>query len=283
MHDRSDYETVSILYVDIDQSPNWPHLQQAIRSRFLRDGRRISFKSLNDSRRSRALVPFLEATNHLTGVLFTVAIRKALGKFCGGDQISSDPRSKTLQLDPGWKSLPFERMLRIVHVVSLMMGKFSQPQQNIIWISDEDEIFGNHRRMMDLKRMLDSFSSHYVSHPLGQLGLGTTIIDEADRADEDLNSITDLACGAVAEMVTALLRECPDYIPSALAIPFRGSVSRKTEIIYDWFEAGSSGSLRRGMVLFRAQSITADDGVPHELPLNTAHLYGIKSYDTVRG
>jgi hypothetical protein len=66
--------------------------------------------------------------------------------------------------------------------------------------------------------MLSSWSSHYVKHNLGELGIGTTSIDEGDRIEEDLAAVADLVAGAAAEVVTRMAEQCGGRIPRDLAV-----------------------------------------------------------------
>ena len=122
-------------------------------------------------------------------------------------------------------------MLRIVNFYSLFTAVLTHPLQNVYWISDQDDLFANHIKTMDTKRVLDMFASMYVSHPLGEVGMGTTEIDEEDRFDEDCASITDLVAGAAAELLTGLVREHP-ILQGPSRIP--ETLSRKTMLITDW-------------------------------------------------
>lgn len=232
-HDASLYETISFVYLDMEASSEWETLRRAVRKQYLGDGRRMSFKALNDRQRQKALVPFLDAANHISGIALTMAIRKTVKNFCSDKDFFLYSKRK-LGLDHRIKYSEFEKMLRVVQVVSMLVGGLSKPNQNLYWISDEDALFANDLRSRAVKAVLDRWSSHYVNHPMGEVGVGTTTIDEGDRLDEDLNAIPDLMSGAVAEMVTAVANELGGRIPTQVAVPLRFSVSPKADIIYDW-------------------------------------------------
>src|SRR5438876_1814427 len=53
---QSPFEVLSLLIVDLDNSHAWERQRRLVRYRFLKDGRRISFKALNDGQRRRALI-----------------------------------------------------------------------------------------------------------------------------------------------------------------------------------------------------------------------------------
>ena len=247
-HKTSLYETFSVLYLDLQASSEWEFRRRAVRQRFLSDGRRMAFKSLNDSKRQNALVPFLDAANHITGVLLTLAVRKSIENLCSDEEFFAYSKQQ-LSLDKGLNYASFERMLRIVNLVAMLYGGLSKQGQSIYWVSDEDALFANDRRSQDLKKILDRWSSQYVTHSLGELGVGTTSIDEGDRIDEDLNSIPDLMAGAVSEVTTALAHACGGSIPIKVAVPFSQCLSPKTDLIYSWFSDNQS-SLQRAVIVF---------------------------------
>lgn len=108
-------------------------------------------------------------------------------------------------------------------------------------------MFANTSRTLDTKALLERFSSVCVRHPLGELGMGTTSIDEEDRFDEDCAAIPDLVAGATAEVLTNLVRE-GDGLSDLKLLPAT-TMSRKTEIVTDWF-FGPTASLRKFGILF---------------------------------
>lgn len=229
----SQYEVTSVLYLDTSISADWITKRNSVRARHLADGRRMAFKSLGDRKRLTAIIPFLDAANSIGGIALSVAVNKSITSLCTNRDLFLRCANE-LGFDPGWKQANFERMARVTHLISLLVGGLSRPHQNIYWISDQDAIFANQRRSRDTKRMMDSFSSHYVPHQLGEIGLGTTAIDEGDRHDEDLNAIPDLMGGAVAEMTTAVAKKCGGRIPPRLILPCNVEVSAKSDCICSW-------------------------------------------------
>lgn len=77
-HGDSQFRTYGFVIGDADASPEWPSRCRKSRNAFLADGRRMAFKSLNDSQRRRALIPFLEASEAINGHVVVVAINKKL-------------------------------------------------------------------------------------------------------------------------------------------------------------------------------------------------------------
>ena len=96
-----------------------------------------------------------------------------------------------------WNPNNLEQMMRTVQLVSTLLAAVAVQGQSIYWISDVDECFATEERKIDTARMMSSFTSEYVKHNLGELGIGTTEINQGDRLEEDLTAIPDLAAGAV--------------------------------------------------------------------------------------
>jgi hypothetical protein len=230
---QSKYFTISILYLDIDASKNWEMRRKKIRELFLPDGRRMSFKGMNDKQKQSALIPFLEATNEISGILVSVAIHKeALNVSC--DPKLFDMIQNANMLKGIWQYKAYENAMRISHFVSLLVGGLSRPDQDIYWISDDDRIFDNAGKTEDVKKMVSAFTSKYVKHNLGELGIGTTKLDEGDLLEEDLAAIPDLAAGAICEIITKMSDDSGGRIPRVIGIPFSEQFSMKTNIIARW-------------------------------------------------
>lgn len=245
---ESRYEVISVLYLDLESSKNWEESRRRIRGRYLPDGRRIAFKDLNDRRRRRAIIPFLRAANSIDGICVTFAFKKTLTRlFTTVDTLSL--LDGMVAFKSAWTKRSFEKMVRIAQLVSILVGGLSKPGQHIYWVSDEDEVFANVSKSQDLRQMVSMISSYYVKHPMGELGLGTTAMDEGDRFEEDLAAIPDMAAGAIAEITTRLSILGGGFISPTLAIPFDREFSPKSELILSWL-ADRSQKLRRVTILF---------------------------------
>ena len=75
----SRFETICILLIDSARAGLWDAMRSEARQAFLSDGRRMSFKGLNDNQKRRALPAFLAAANQLQGVCCVIAIDKHVG------------------------------------------------------------------------------------------------------------------------------------------------------------------------------------------------------------
>ncbi len=236
----SKYTVVGVLIMDADNSAAWNVHRLRIRRQFLRDGRRMSYKNLNDGQRRAALVPFLDAADQMRGLCVLMAFDKRLGNLCTPKGLYE--RAKTEGIIQGaWKPRAFEQMMRTVQLVSTLLASVAVKDQNIYWISDRDECFANEQMKIDTVRMISAFTSEYIKHRLGELGVGTTEIDEGDRLEEDLTAVPDLAAGGICELLNRMHQHLGAFplIPTLLP-----SLKGKTDLINSWFFA-DGGSLTK--------------------------------------
>ncbi len=250
-HKGSNYETITALYFDLQASSLWELKRREIREKWLPDGRRMSFKALNDRHKQKALVPFLEAANDVVGVLVTLIINKSIHNLCVSDELYTQVKSD-LGLLQKWELIDLEKALRVVHLIGLLIGGLARLGQNIYWISDEDPILANLKLTHDIKLIIEKITRLYAPFQLGELGIGTTSIDPGDRFEEDSAAIADLAAGGISEVVNKIAENAGGKIPKGLALPFYGSFSPKTETISRWVWS-SSGMLKKVVILFETQ------------------------------
>ncbi len=241
-HNSCKFESYGILLVGMEESwPSWESTRLELRRRFKLGHRSFAFKKLNDACKRRALEPFLHASDGLTGVCATVLIDKSVGSMFAkaGLLDFSEP-----QLQPySHFGSTFERLLRVVHLVSFFVAGLSAPGQNVVWFTDQDDIAANHARLTQLTSIWATIMSHYLRHNLGHLRCGTTESDNGTLQIEDLAAIPDLVAGALAEAITCYDNE--SCIPGgSVIILLPRSVSPKSRSIIEWL-ARASGSLRR--------------------------------------
>ena len=125
-------------------------------------------------------------------------------------------------------------MLRIVHFVSFFVSGLLRPGQNVVWISDEDEIAPNPERVSQVTELFRTVSSHYLKFNMGSFRFGTTALDDGTRSLEDLLSIPDLVAGALSDSFTTMNRglQLPD---SELCLFAPQNIPPKTRYVMDWF------------------------------------------------
>lgn len=227
------YEALSFVFVCLEECGVWERLRTELRRRLLPDGRRMSYKQLRDRKRRRALVPFLQAANTLPGMLATVLIDKRI-KSIFRDRGRILPARVGLTDCSRWDTRVLERVLRTVHLISFFIAGLSAPGQDLLWVTDQDEIAPNEPRMRELLDIFVNIGSHYLKHDLRCLRIGTTASDTGKRDVEDLVSVADLAAGAVSRVMTEYRRH--GGVPTGdLLVPLPKSVPLKARNIMDWF------------------------------------------------
>lgn len=241
-HKGAAYEAIALLLSDSQASAAWNSLRRAVRRAVLGDGRRMSYKALNDRRRRAALRPFLDCANTLEGLLIAILVSRA-GDSLFGNSRRLDFTTEELRPFSHWDGRIFERMLLIIHVISVLLGGLSAPGQNLLWITDEDDIAPNRDRLGQLTRIFATISSHYLPHDLGTVRIGTTNIDDSQLSLEDFVAIPDLVAGALAEVV-ARYRALEHFPVGDWTLTPPPNLPDKARLVMDWF-ADLAQPLRR--------------------------------------
>ncbi len=234
---KSKYWVYSLLIVDIDKCTDWEIMRRRVRNSFLGDKRRMSFKNLNDCKRLRALEPFLSAASRISGLCVCIAQTKKMNhSFFDRDKL--DQLKSRINIDDihsaRWNAESLNNMWTIVAFIAIFIAGLAKPKQNIYWVSDEDDIFANPQRSADTAKLLSALTSMYVDFNLGELGIMTTKVDEGDRFEEDLNAISDLSAGAIAELLNQMSLTGSGKVRVGLVYPMIQNISKKTEIITTW-------------------------------------------------
>lgn len=230
-HSKSKYTVVSFLYMDINSSPLWESTRRKLRAEYLPDGRRISFKGLGDKVKRRALMPFLEATYKITGIILSIAIDKDVRDIWCDQELFNKLATTFIG---NWKGRIYEKAFCVGHFVSLLIGGLSHPGQHIYWVSDEDDIFDDPAKTEDVKRIVIGFAKAYGAYNLGSFSLATTKVDTGDCLEEDLGAIPDLAAGALCEIVNKYSQDHGGRLPREYPISLTECFSEKTNIIARW-------------------------------------------------
>jgi hypothetical protein len=193
----------------------------------------MSFKTLRDKKKRAVLEMFLSAANNIAGLSISILVHKAITSlFRESGQIDlGEPGHEEFS---HWKETSFEKMLRVVHLVGFFIAGLSRAGQDVLWITDEDEIAANDDRLRELTKLFGNVSSHYIPHNMGHFRCGTTKSDDGSRQLEDLASIPDLIAGALSEVVVAMNQQ--GMMPSNSIFVFRPqNIKAKTAEIMNWF------------------------------------------------
>src|ERR1700733_4253990 len=161
----SKYLSYVFVLSDEDNSSLYPSLQQHVRSHFLPDGRRMSFKQLGDRKRRDALMPFLESAEALSGICIAILVHKDF-RFVTTTKKDLDIW-RTIRPTAGkWTIHAFETMARIVHFAAILVSICACPLHHLCWITAEDEIVANKDRLVDVIEFTVHVIGRYVPFQL---------------------------------------------------------------------------------------------------------------------
>lgn len=245
---RFDYETLSFVICDLGAAGPWITAKDKLRKTHLPDNRRIAFKKMNDQHCRDALCPFLSIADRLPGVCATFAIDKdrRVGELFSGfrEGIAQEiPDTRA-----AWHPIAFERLMRICGFCGLFLSLLTKPKQNVIWVSDDDEMMQSPLQRRLIRDVFAKVVSLYLPIPLGKLQILTTSMGDETQDLEDLAAIADLVAGATADSLTDHKKS--GALDSKRSRAFSNDVESKTEIICRWL-AHSQTSLLKLTCLLR--------------------------------
>jgi len=235
-HPEAKYIAYSFLLIRDKDLECWESARRSLRRQYLRDGRRMSYKGLGDQQRNQALLPFLRLADKLHGLLFTVLVDRRIKSFFVHEGRLD---STSVEGFENWSSMSLEKFIRIIHLASLFIAGLSREGQDVLWFTDDDDIAANETR---LHKLVDSFakiSSHYLTHHLRHLRIGTSRSDTGNRSIEDLLALPDLAAGAASTAIGPM-RDLPGFPCSRLVMPPRPATPEKAKFIMGWLSESES-------------------------------------------
>lgn len=231
-HSKAEYEVIGFLCSNLEALADWERERSVLRATLFPDGRRMSYKGLNDKYRQRALVPFLRAANCISGLLFVIAIDRRVRTIFDAPSGIKENVNQIPELER-WKPQSIERLMRTIHIASLLTRGLSAEGQDLWWFTDEDEIAANEERLRLMVNLFVRVSSNYLSHNMRHMRIGTTKSDTGRRDIEDYVSICDLAAGTIQDCLAVEGMKIVLQNPS-LFIP-KGRVQlAKVATIMDW-------------------------------------------------
>jgi hypothetical protein len=233
-HRASKYEVYAFVIADLNRAYDWEFSRRQVRETFLRDGRRFSFKNLNDSKRAAALPTFLRAIDLIPGLLLVILVEKTVGTLFVESSIEeSDHLAYELSL---WPLHVNERLFRILHFNSLLIAGLTHPRQHVLWITDQDDVVANETMHRQAIATFGRTISHYLEHDLGHVRVATTKSDSGTRDIEDFVAVADFAAGAISEILSAYQNSSMPIVQRIAMMPPQ-NLSAKTRMLSDWFSA----------------------------------------------
>ncbi len=244
-HASVHWATYSFLVSSMEEVGSWVTQSRQIRARFLPDGRRISYKRLGDRIRGKALGPFLEIANSLTGLLVCFVVHRAIISLFGREKL--EPAN--IQYAP-LQSYPVhvaEKLLRVTHFLALLVAGVSAKGQDLLWVTDQDPVAPNDNSLTVLTDVFGRATASLLPHRMRNLRVATAKSDPGDCSIEDALAIPDLVAGVLPEALGLMLGE-RGAPPSGLFLPRLDIVPHKVRILLDWF-SDNTQRLRRLVIL----------------------------------
>jgi hypothetical protein len=235
------YRVFSFIFCGSRSWDDWESKRLELRNRVMPDNRRMAYKNLGDAYRKTLLKPLLDLADQLEGLSVTIAVNKKISSLFMPPEPSrfDDPELRAFSI---WKPHVLEKALTIVHFASFMLAGLARPNQNVFWITDQDEIAANRRMLTDLTKAFAWISSAYLKVDLGRFRLGTTLSDPGNCQLEDFVAIPDLLAGAISEQFrgTASVGASDDKV---FWLTGAGMKEKAQSILFSW--ACSRGKLKK--------------------------------------
>ena len=196
-HSEAPYEAYAFLVTTEVAIRKWLPDLALFRKTFLADGRRLSFKNLNESVRRKALKHYLNCIGKLEGNLICVMINSELKDIFPSSvrEVFSDC---FVERD---KKITVEKMFKVASFISLITACLRKEDQPSIWISDHDEALDSFDRREGLARL-----SSYLTQGLARwkspadLHFLTTEMDDLPFWAEDVTALADITAGAYCKL-----------------------------------------------------------------------------------
>ncbi|VWD44089.1 hypothetical protein BLA50215_05612 [Burkholderia lata] len=238
-HKEATHEAYSFLVTTDHALNEWLPLLRAFREKWLPDGRRISFKKLNEPVRWRALPAFLDTAGKLSGNLITVLIDRRVGSFIEGGSLAAIEAFPDC-FPQHTKHGTVEKMLRLASFVALILSGLRKENQASVWISDHDETLDSHEKREGFARLATYFTFGLTGWRNAADHLfGTTESPTAPYWSEDVAALADLAAGAYCQMSSHL----PTFLGEEawqILVKSGDIESQRAQAIGNWLALGNS-------------------------------------------
>lgn len=209
---------------------------QELRAGAFGTGRRMSYKSLNDAVRARALPEFLAAANQLQGLVMSFAIGKD-----AAHRLSEEYQPTTVFDTLGnWSPRGFRKLTTIGNLVGVVVEGVRGERQDLTWFTDADDIAPNEPKHLEATRVLGHMLSAYLTGPMGHMRFGTSASDPGDLSIEDTLAIPDLAAGCLGQVLAQLAPNPEANSVERLFIPEAGHTAPKSRRLVEWLSDGDA-------------------------------------------
>ena len=203
-HRESRFNTYSVLAFGWNHAyPVLDHILEIRNKHAVPESREMSFKRLGNGPLARCLPEYLNACDTIAGLLCTVAVHKSIPSVIGTNE--STPITSMLEQYGFGKRKPkvAEKLLRVMHIAAYLTAWLSGENQNVFWMSDDDEIVPNPERTQQSMNLFQSILQIYTHHELGQIHYTKPSLIQGPGRLLDFLSVADLAAGAVESYLSS--------------------------------------------------------------------------------
>lgn len=244
-HKGARFEVMSFLITTPQGISVFLDQRQQLRESRLGTERRMAYKALGDKVRLNSLPAFLDAADHLAGLLICFAIDKA-----AAHRLSEGPPSDGGVGQLGsWAPRAFRKLTMIGHLAGILVQGVRRDRQDLLWITDEDEIAPNPDKHAESTRIFGHLLNCYCSGPMGHFRFGTTASDPGDLHIEDLAAVPDLAAGCLADVLTCISPHPESPSVERLYVPTHGGTSEKARHVAEWLADAASPLTKLNVVV----------------------------------
>jgi hypothetical protein len=212
-HPAAPYNTYSFMIFSADKlKPFELHVTDLrARHQLLAPYSEFAYKKLRSGARSRALPEFLTIADSLIhGVIVTISIDKNLASVFSDQKHEAHAylSGQLFAADLGhWKGYDAEKLMRVCHAISIFLAVITRSGQKIFWYCDNDVINenGNHRTFQNTMNVFLRVLGLYTTNHYELAGFAKSF--EKPSFFDDLLSITDLAAGAVQDILQSEVKK----------------------------------------------------------------------------
>jgi hypothetical protein len=154
---------------------------------------------------------------------------------------SYEPETVFGTLGP-WATKSFGKLSRVGQLAAIIVEGVRADGQNLLWITDEDEIAPNTAKHAESTKVIGHLLNHYCTGDMGHFRFATTASDTGDLLIEDLAAIPDLAAACFNEILARLGLDPESDMQKRLITAVGSSVPLKIRYFASWL-AGTSSTL----------------------------------------
>lgn len=240
-HRSATREVVTFVIAPSDHLESWEDRRQLVRHQHRLQSRRMAYAKLGDDLKSHALRGFLASFDSIDAVICSVVVNKKIKSvFDASGRV--DLQEWGLELWKGWKPGPFEKMLRVTHIGSFLCAGLASANQDLIWVTDEDVIAANAKRIEQVTSQFAHLLDRYLTRRIRHFRFAKTAADTGLLDVEDMASLPDLVGGAIADLFSCLSASSA-RVTDALTLVQPEGLPTKASHILSWLASRRSGVL----------------------------------------